>query len=137
MKALQCAYALLLAIAAPAGAKSAAWCQVNGSNFQTYLSGIVEIDDGPDAFKALAKGPFAKSFKEYVQSSYDPRASKLDCNKQESRFYAEDYIDVLITANPGYKFVKTGWRGSRSTAAADPQPKRDGSSGGDPLSFKK
>jgi hypothetical protein len=122
VKALRYAPALLLALAAPAGAKSAAWCQVNGSNFQTYLSGIVEIDDGPDAFKALAKGPFAKSFKEYVQSSYDPRATKLDCNKQESRFYAEDYIDVLISANPGYKFVKTGWRGSRATASAESAP---------------
>ena len=119
MKAFYCAPALLLALAAPAGAKSAAWCQVNGSNYQTYLSGIVDIDDGPDAFKALASGAFGKSFKEYVQSSYDPKASKLNCNKQESRFFAEDYIDVLISANPGYKFVKTGWRGSRTTASAE------------------
>lgn len=135
MKALYCAPALLLALAAPATAKSAAWCQVNGSNFQTYLSGIVEIDDGPDAFKALAKGPFAKSFKEYVQASYDPRASKLDCNKQESRFFAEDYIDVLISANPAYKFVRTGWRGSR-TAAAEPV-RGKASSSAQTLRFKK
>ena len=120
MKALYIAPALLIALAAPAGARSAAWCQVNGANYQTYLSGIVDIDDGPDAFKALANGAFAKSFKEYVQSSYDPKASKLNCNKQESRFYAEDYIDVLISANPGYKFVKTGWRGGRNTASAEP-----------------
>jgi hypothetical protein len=136
VKALRYAPALVLVFAAPASARSAAWCQVNGSNFQTYLSGIVEIDDGPDAFRALAKGPFAKSFKEYVQASYDPRASKLDCNKQESRFYAEDYIDVLISANPGYKFVKTGWRGSRSTASADPTLGKSSSSA-QTLRFKK
>ena len=118
MKAVYCAPALLLALVTPpADAKSAAWCQVNGSNYQTYLSGIVDIDDGPEAFKALTTGSFAKSFKDYVQSSYDPKASKLNCNKQESRFYAEDYIDVLISANPGYKFVKTGWRGSRGAAS--------------------
>ena len=136
MKALRCAPALLLALAAPATAKSAAWCQVNGSNFQAYLSGIVEIDDGPDAFKALAKGTFAKNFKEFVQASYDPRASKLDCNKQESRFYAEDYIDVLISANPAYKFVKTGWRGSRGTAAVEPSGGK-ASSSTQSLRFKK
>lgn len=134
MRALYCAAVLLLALAAPANARSAAWCQVNGTNYQTYLSGIVDIDDGPGAFKALANGAFAKSFKEFVQSSYDPKASKLNCNKQESRFYAEDYIDVLISANPGYKFVKTGWRGSSKTAAI--QPVR-GKSGGDVLRFKK
>ena len=136
MKAVYCAPALLLALAAPAGAKSAAWCQVNGSNYQTYLSGIVDIDDGPEAFKALATGPFAKSFRDYVQSSYDPKASKLDCNKQESRFYAEDYIDVLISANPGYKFVRTGWRGGRSTAAAL-VPRGKTSSSATALLFKK
>ena len=134
MKALTFAPALLLALAAPANARSAAWCQVNGSNFQTYLSGIVDIDDGPAAFKALATGAFANSFRQYVQSSYDPKASKLNCNKQESRFYAEDYIDLLIGANPGYKFVKTGWRGSSKTAAV--QPLR-GKTGGDVLRFKK
>ena len=134
MKAVYCAPALLLALAAPAGARSAAWCQVNGSNFQTYLSGIVDIDDGPAAFKALATGAFANSFKQYVQSSYDPKASKLNCNKQESRFYAEDYIDVLIGANPATKFVKTGWRGSSKTAAV--QPLR-GKASAAPLRFKK
>ena len=136
MKALTFAPALLLALAAPAGAKSVAWCQVNGSNFQAYLSGIVEIDDGPDAFRALAKGTFAKSFKEFVQASYDPRASKLDCNKQDSRFFAEDYIDVLISANPAYKFVKTGWHGSRATAATEPVRGR-ASSSAQTLGFKK
>jgi len=136
VRALECACALLVAFAAPASAKSAAWCQVNGSNFQAYLSGIVEIDEGPDAFKALATGPFAKSFKEFVQSSYDPRASKLDCNKQESRFFAEDYIDVQISANPGYKFVKTGWRGSTKTAAAQPG-RGKASSGAETLRFRK
>ena len=134
MKALTFAPALLLALAAPANARSAAWCQVNGSNFQTYLSGIVDIDDGHAAFKALATGAFASSFKQYVQSSYDPKASKLNCNKQESRFYAEDYIDVLIGANPATKFVKTGWRGSSKAASA--QPLR-GKTGGDVLRFKK
>ena len=39
--------------------------------------------------------------------------------RQDSLFYAEDYVDVLIAANPGFKFVKTGWRGSRPQAAAD------------------
>ena len=115
---------LLLALAAPAEAKSFAWCQVNGSQYEAYLSGIVEIEDGPAAFGALAKGPFGKGFRNYVQASFEPRASEPDCTKQESKFFAEDYVSVLIAGNPGYKFVKTGWRGTSSKVTADSQAKR-------------
>jgi hypothetical protein len=122
MKALVSALPLL-ALAAPAQAKSYAWCQVNGGEYQAYLSGIVEIDDSPAAFGALAKGPFGNAFRDYVQASFDPRASDVDCTKQESMFFAEDYVSVLIAGNPGYKFVKTGWRGKPSMVTADSQAK--------------
>jgi len=110
---------MLLSFAGAAEGKSFAWCQVNGGKYQTYLSGIVEIEDGPGAFRALKTGPFGNGFRQYVQSSLDPQASELDCNKQESRFFAEDYIAVEISGNPGYKFVKTGWSGSSRTATAE------------------
>lgn len=127
MKAGHCAWALpLLALAAPADAKGYAWCQVNGGKYQAYLSAIVEIEDGADAYRALA-GPFGKSFEDYVRTSLDPKASSAECIRQDTRFYAEDYIDVLIKANPGFKFVRTGWRGpARPTAAAAPIAKTGG-----------
>src|SRR5689334_16383396 len=91
MKAWSCAPALvLLALAAPAEAKGVAWCQVNGAKYEAYLSGIVEVDDGPQAFKSLVSGPFGKGFQDYVRGSLDPRASGLDCTRQESLFYAQD-----------------------------------------------
>ena len=111
------ALTLLLSLDGAAEAKSFAWCQVNGARYETYLSDIVEIDDSPDALRALKAGAFGSGFRQYVQSSLDPHASSLDCNKQESRFFAEDYIGVLISGNPGYKFVKTGWRNARLSTA--------------------
>jgi hypothetical protein len=125
MKHGLCAGALLLALAGTAEAKSVAWCQVNGARYATYLSGIVEIDDGPDAFRAM-RSSFGNGFKDYVQASLDPQASSPDCTRQDSLFYAEDYIDVLIKANPGYKFVKTGWRGSTRPTVSASQPRRGG-----------
>ena len=64
---------LLLALATPAHAKGFAWCQVNGSNYQAYLSAIVEIDDGPAAYRGLT-GQFGKAFQDYVRSSLDPES---------------------------------------------------------------
>lgn len=119
------ALALLLPLAGPAEAKSFAWCQVNGDKYQNYLSEIVEIDDGPEAFRAFRTGAFGNGFRQFVQNSLDSHASSLDCNKQETRFFADDYIGVLINANPGYKFVRTGWHGS-STASLDHRQRRGG-----------
>jgi hypothetical protein len=137
MKRRYCAGALLLAFAGAADAKSVAWCQVDGSKYATYLSAIVEIDDGPDAFRAMT-GSFAKSFKDYVQGSLDPQASSPSCTRQDSLFYADDYIDVLIRANPGYRFVKTGWRGGvRAVPAAAPARRASGQSRADSLRFRK
>lgn len=132
MTAAKClaALTLLLPIAGAAGAKSFAWCQVNGDKYQNYLSDVVEIDDSPDAFRAFRTGTFGNGFRQFVQTSLDAHASGLDCNKQESRFFAEDYIGVLINANPGYKFVRTGWHGSRSTVSIDRQQRHTG--GGEP-----
>lgn len=125
MKRLKFAAALsLLGLGGQAQAASYAWCQVSGANYESYLSGIVEIEDGGEAFKAFLAGPFGKGFSDYVRASLDPRASDLNCFREESLFYANDHIDVLITANPGIKFVKTGWNGSRH--AAKDQPPRSG-----------
>jgi hypothetical protein len=125
MKAPTMATAMLLvAVAAPAEAKSFAWCQVNGGQYEAYLSSIVEIEDGPAAFGALSAGPFGKGFRNFVQASFDPKASGLECTKQESRFFAEDYVSVMIAGNPGYRFVKTGWNGTPSKVTADSQAKR-------------
>jgi|tagenome__1003787_1003787.scaffolds.fasta_scaffold20821878_3 hypothetical protein len=115
---------LLVSLAAPLEAKSFAWCQVSSGQYEAYLSSIVEIEDGPAAFSALSTGPFGKGFRNYVQGSFDPHASDLDCTKQESRFFAEDYVSVLIAGNPGYKFVKTGWGAAPAKGTADNQVKR-------------
>ena len=129
MTARLCASALLLvAVATPIQAKSFAWCQVNGSKYEAFLSGVVEIDDGPDAFRTLRTGSFGTGFQKYVSSSLDPGASGIDCNKQDSRLFAEDYIDVLIGANPGYKYVKTGWQGENARPTAAGGQQRRGSS---------
>jgi hypothetical protein len=126
MKAVTFASALLLAaLSAPLEAKSFAWCQVNAGKYQAYLSDIVEIDDGPDAYRSFT-GSFAKGFRDYVQTAFDQQPSSPDCTSQESRFYAEDYIEVLIKTNPGFKFVRTGWHGSGPTAAADIHAKGPG-----------
>src|SRR5580765_193046 len=126
MKRRLCACALVLVTAGgTAEAKSVAWCQVNGSKYAAYLSEIVEIDDGADSFRAMTNS-FGKSFKDYVRSSLDPEASTPDCTRQDSLFYAEDYIDVLIKANPGYRFVKTGWRGSSHPTVSASLPRRGG-----------
>lgn len=126
MTRLYFAGALLLVFGGTAEAKSVAWCQVNGAKYATYISALVDIDDGPDAFRTL-KSSFGQGFKDYVQASLDPQASSPDCNRQDSRFYAEDYIDVLIKANPGYRFVRTGWRGTpRAEASSTDQIKRSG-----------
>lgn len=129
-----CGFALA-ALAGAAEGKSFAWCQVNGGKYETYLSGIVEIDDGAEAFRTFKTGAFGTGFRRYVQSSLDPHASGLDCNKQESRFFAEDYVDVLVNGNPGYKFVKTGWSG-RHTAAGQQRPLRGGSGEGREVSLR-
>ncbi|MBW0006440.1 MAG: hypothetical protein JO335_01875 [Sphingomonas sp.] len=138
MKRRLCACALLLVTSAgSAEAKGVAWCQVNGANYAAYLSGIVEVDDGPDAFKAMANS-FGKSFRNYIQASLDRDASNPDCTRQDSRFYADDYIDVLIKANPGYKFVKTGWRGNVHAASATAPAKRGGGqTAADSLRFRR
>lgn len=117
---------ILLPLAGAADAKSFAWCQVSGDKYETYLSDIVEIDDGPDAFRAFKSGAFGNGFRQYVETSLGAHASALDCNKQESRFFAEDYIGVLISGNPGYKFVKTGWHTARTAASPDHLPRRGG-----------
>jgi hypothetical protein len=109
---------LLLPLGTAVQAKSFAWCQVNGGKYQTYLSGIVEIDDGPEAFRAFKTGAFGTGFRQYVQT-LEPKASDVDCNKQESRFFAEDFIGVLISGNPGYRFVRTGWNGNARASAAE------------------
>lgn len=142
MNAAKCvaALTLLLPLAGAAQAKSFAWCQVNGDKYQNYLSDIVEIDDGPDAFRAFRTGAFGSGFRQFVQSSLDSHAAALDCNKQETRFFAEDYIGVLINANPGYKFVKTGWHGSHSTASVDHQQRHapgGGQARGDGLRYRR
>ena len=120
MRALKCAALLVVVLAGSAEAKSYAWCQVNGTGYHAYLNGIVEIEDGAEAFRTLSAGPFGKGFRDYVQASFDPKASSLDCSTQESLFFAEDYIGVLIRANPGFEFVKTGWRGPLRAAASAP-----------------
>ena len=126
MKRRLCACALLLVTSAgSAEAKGVAWCQVNGANYAAYLSGFVEVDDGPDAFKAMANS-FGKDFRNYVHASLDSEATTADCIRQDSRFYADDYIDVLIKANPGYKFIKTGWHGNVHAASAAAAAKRGG-----------
>jgi hypothetical protein len=122
---------LLLALATPAHAKGFAWCQVNGSNYQAYLSAIVEIDDGPAAYRGLT-GQFGKAFQDYVRSSLDPKASSVDCTRQDTRFFAEDYIGVLIGANPGFKFVRTGWRAPIRSAES-----RRGTNSGKPSALQK
>lgn len=139
MRSLSCGTALaLVAFAGQAEAKGAAWCQVNGAKYETYLSGIVEIDDGPDALRNFVSGPFGKGFQDYVRLAIDPRASSLDCMRQDSLFYARDYVDVLIAANPGFKFVKTGWRGNRQDAAADRRSRGGaGESRADVLRYRK
>ena len=118
MTAVRCAAALLLlGCAGAAQAKSFAWCQMIGGNYEAYLSGIVEIDDGPAAFRDLRTGSFARGFKDYVRSRFDARAKGFDCTAQQSMFFARDYIDVLVTANPGIRFVRTDWRGTSRSAA--------------------
>ena len=110
---------LLLALAGQADAKSFAWCQMTGGHYEAFLSGIVQIDDGPAAFKDLRSGAFGNGFQDYVRRTFDPQATSFDCMSQESLFFAKDYIDVMVTANPGTKFVMTDWQGSRKTAAAN------------------
>jgi hypothetical protein len=133
---------LLLGISGQAKAASFAWCQMSGGNYESYLSGIVEIGDGNEAFQAFLAGPFAKGFSDYVKDSFDPAASSLKCGREESLFYANDHIEVVIATNPGIKFVRTGWSGVHSAAkdspagkgAADPA-KRTVRGGAEPGSF--
>lgn len=128
---------LLVTTSGSVDAKGVAWCQVNGANYAAYLSGIVDVDDGPDAFRAM-KDSFGKGFRNYVQASLDPKAATPDCIRQDSRFYADDYIDVLIKANPGYKFVRTGWRGNVHAASAPVIAKRGaGQSATESLRFRR
>lgn len=130
MKLLKYACGLLLSVAASqAAATSYAWCEMSGGNYESYLSAIVQIEDGREAFRAFLQGPFAKGFREHVQASIDPRASSLDCTREDSLLFANDRIDVLINANPGIKFVKTGWRGPVRSAVAHDQPKPRPASG--------
>jgi hypothetical protein len=112
---------LLLGLGSQAGAASFAWCQMSGSDYRSYLSGIVEIGDGAEAYKAFVVAPFGKDFSDYVRNSVDPGASNLRCSREESLFYANDHIDVLIASNPGIKFVKTGWSGARHATKETPQ----------------
>jgi hypothetical protein len=120
MKALRCAPALLLlALASQADAKTFAWCQMTGAHYEAFLSGIVQIEDGPAAFRDLRSGAFGSGFQDYVRRTLDPDATNFDCTSQESMFFAKDYIDVMVTGNPGTKFVMTDWQGSRKTAAAN------------------
>jgi hypothetical protein len=110
---------LLLALAGQADAKSFAWCQMTGGHYEAFLSGIVQIDDGPAAFRELRSGAFGNGFQDYVRRKFDPQAANFECTSQESMFFAKDYIDVMMTANAGTKFVMTDWQGNRKTAAAN------------------
>ena len=124
MKALKCASALLLlALGGQARASNFVWCQMSGGNYENYLSGIVEIDDGRDAYRAFLAGPFGKAFRDHVRGSVDPKATNLSCSREDSLFYATDQIEVMINANPGIKFVQTGWRGGKAAAAKADRPK--------------
>jgi len=138
MKTRTCAWALpLMALAGSAEAKGFAWCQVSSAKYDAYLSAIVEIEDGPEAFRALASGPFGKGFQDYVRAKFDPAASAIDCNRQDSLFFAEDYIDVQINANPGYRFVKTGWDAKPASASADHARRASGGGRGGTLRHPK
>lgn len=126
MKALGCASALLLlGLGGEARAASYAWCQVAGGNYESYLSKVVEIEDGREAFGAFLQGPFPKAFREHVQASIDPRASSLDCTREDSLLFANDRIDVLIETNPGIRFIRTGWSGPIRSAAKPDRARRD------------
>jgi len=66
-----------------------------------------------------------------------PLGRALLKTRQDSLFYAEDYIEVLITANPGFKFVKTGWRGNPRATAKNSSPSRgSGASRADALQYR-
>jgi len=124
MRLQACAAALLLlGLSGQAEASSFAWCQMSGGNFESYVSGIVEIGDGNQDFQDFVAGPFPKGFSDYVKSSLDPAASTLKCGREESLFYANDHIEVVIATNPGIKFVRTDWRGVRSAAKDAPGSK--------------
>lgn len=124
VKALKCASALLLlALGGQARASSFVWCQMSGGNYENYLSGIVEIDEGRDAYRAFLAGPFGKAFRDHVRGAFDPKATNLNCTREDSLFYANDQIEVMINANPGIKFVQTGWRGGKAAAVKADRPK--------------
>ena len=124
MRVLACAAAvLLLSVGGEAKASSFAWCQMSGGNYEGYLSGIVEIGDGGEAFRTFVSGQFGKGFTDYVRDAFDPGASNLVCSREDSLFFANDHIEVIINANPGIKYVQTGWRGAKGVAAKDDRPK--------------
>lgn len=124
MRVYACAAAvLLLGVGGEAKASSFAWCQMSGGNYEGYLSGIVEIGEGGEAFRTFVSGQFGKGFTDYVRGAFDPGASNLVCSREDSLFYATDHIEVIINANPGIKFVQTGWRGPKGVAAKDDRPK--------------
>jgi hypothetical protein len=119
----------VLALASPAEATSYAWCQMSGTTVtdgreDNHLSGIVEIEDGEEAWLAFVDGPFGKGFREYVRSAIDRNAYSLDCKKEDSLRDAKERIELVTSANSErMSFHQTGWLGGRAAAVEQAQTK--------------
>ena len=111
---------LLLLVATEASASRYAWCEVSaqvGSNeYIDYLSEIVEIEEGTEAYLAFRDGPFSIEFSRHVYSSLDNRARDRDCRAANSLREANKAIDLKIFANPNHQVIRTGWTGGRPVA---------------------
>lgn len=103
-----------------AHASQYAWCHVSrdlgGNKYVVYLSGIVEVEEGTDAYLAFRDGPFSIEFNRYVNSTHDKEARGRDCSSAKSLREAQKDIAATIFAMSHWEYVKTEWTGGRPKA---------------------
>lgn len=112
--------ASLLAFSSQAQASRYAWCSVSrflgGDKYIVYLSGIVEIEEGTEAYLAFRDGPFRNEFDHYVRTSLDPGIRGTDCSSANSLREAKQEIKTTIFAMSHWTYQQTGWTGGRPQA---------------------
>jgi hypothetical protein len=106
----------VVAFAGSAQASQYGWCDVTGRNYTTYSTGIIEVEEGSDAYLAFRDGPWGQAFREYVNAQFGEDSYNVDCHAKNRLSDVKEWFGQTEYANKDRKFVRTGWTGDRPAA---------------------
>lgn len=116
-----CAASAAIALtSSPAAATSYGYCSFRwgpGTNQKVYQSGVVEVEDGIEAYDRFKEGPFRSGFLDYIHANVPGTdmfgISYIDCTVQPNLDTIKRFLDV----EDGFQHpVPTGWTGGRPAA---------------------